>query len=178
MYNQNRPLINSILIGTLYLLFCWSIDYIESLKLVFMGLMLFLPGLTFPLTTTYPLEESQNQTEKRILHTILSVSIYHGSVWLFSGEGRIKWITLLAGFAGSLGYLVITRLILKYRFSFLEIFVTTLFSGLAFLPYELIGREPLLMALAIFLWTIVNGFLINLKYKTTSTNPVYTSCFG
>jgi hypothetical protein len=169
-YNKNKPLINSIIAGLIYFLFSWSVDFNEGIKGLFMALMLFLPGLTFPLTTTYyNLTKDNNEQPKIIIHLILSVIIYHIAVWIFSGEGRLKYITLIAGLFGSFLYLVITKLILKKNFSFGQIVLTAIVSGLSFLPYELIGRELFLLGIAILLWTVINGLTINLEYKKNTT---------
>ena len=165
-YKDNRPLIHSVCTGLFYLLFCWSLEFGNSTKGLFMALMLFLPGLTFPLTTSYyQTEKISNADARRIVHLIFSVAIYHGSVWLFSGEGRIKYITVLAGFSGSLLYLILTKYVLQKKISFIQIILTATISGLTFLQYEMNGREGLFMGLAVCLWTIANGQLLNMEQK-------------
>ena len=165
-YNKNRPLLNSILTGIFYFLFCWSIDFGDATKGLFMILMLFLPGFTFPLTTCYyKTKEIKYSDLNRIVHLVLSVGIYHGSVWLFSGEGRIKYITILAGLLGSLFFLLITKYLLKKEIAILKIVLISILSGLAFLPYELIGRLGILMGLAVIMWTVINGIIINDEYR-------------
>ncbi|HEU5289092.1 MAG TPA: hypothetical protein VFU05_00525 [Cyclobacteriaceae bacterium] len=165
-YRKNRPFINSLLTGVFYFLFCWSIDVGDATKGLFMTLMLFLPGLTFPLTTCYFRTENARYSDSvRIIHLALSVGIYHGSVWLFSGEGRIKYVTILAGLSGSLLFLFVTRYLLKKEIALVQIVLTSVLSGLAFLPYELIGRLGILMGVAVFLWTIVNGLTLNHEYR-------------
>ncbi|MBO9702960.1 MAG: hypothetical protein J7604_22285 [Sporocytophaga sp.] len=161
-YNRNKPLINSIITGIIYFIFSWSVDFNEGIKVLFISVMMFLPGLTFPLVTTYYKLKGEN---KILIHLILSVLIYHCSVWLFSGEGVIKYITIAAGIFGSLLYLIITKLILKRDISFIQIMITSLLSGLAFLPYELIGREGILIGLAILQWNIFNGIVLNHEFK-------------
>lgn len=165
-YKNNRPLLNSILVGLFYFLFCWSIDFGDATKGLFMALMLFLPGLTFPLTTCYYVAEKISQSDiRKIGHLILSVAIYHGSVWLFSGEGRVKYITVLAGFSGSLIFLIVTKYLLRKRISVTQILLVSISSGLAFLQYEIYGREGLFMGVAVFLWTVVNGLILNIEYR-------------
>jgi hypothetical protein len=165
-YKNNRPLLNSILAGLFYFLFCWSIDFGDATKGLFMTLMLFLPGLTFPLTTCYYKTEKNSYSDiQRISHLILSVAIYHGSVWLFSGEGLIKYITVLAGFFGSLVFLIVTKYLLKKEISFVQIILTSILSGLAFLQYEINGRQGIFMGIAVFLWTTINGLSLNIEYK-------------
>jgi hypothetical protein len=165
-YNENKPLLNSILTGILYFLFCWSIDFGDATKGIFMGLMLFLPGLTFPLTTCYyKINDNKYSDLNRIVHLVLSVGIYLGSVWLFSGEGRIKFITILSGFLGSLLFLLVTKFILKKEISIIKIVLISILSGLTFLPYELMGRLGIFMGLAVFLWTVINGMTLNDEYR-------------
>ena len=165
-YDGNKPLINSVLTGIFYFLFCWSLDFGDSFKGLFMGLMLFLPGLTFPLATCYYKNNViKNYDLLRIVHLILSILIYYGSVWIFSGEERIKYITILTGFSGSLLFLLVTKYILKKEIKLIHILFVSILSGLVFIPYEIIGRLGILMGLAVFLWTVINGFLLNLEYK-------------
>lgn len=166
LYKNNRPLLNSILTGLLYLLFCWSLDFGDATKSLFMILMLFLPGLTFPLTTCYNRNENNNySTIKRAGHLVLSVAIYHGSVWLFSGEELIKYITVLAGILGSLFFLLMTKYLLKKNISFIQILLTSIASGPAFIQYEFNGRQGLYMGIAVFLWTVINGLSLNFEYR-------------
>lgn len=165
-YKNNRPLLNSIMTGLLYFFFCWSLDFGDGTKGLFMTIMLFLPGLTFPLTTCYyELNETTYSNIQRISHLILSIIIYHGSVWLFSGEGRIKYITVLAGLLGSLLFLIMTKYILRKNISLLQIILTSILSGLAFLQYEVNGRDGLFMGISVFLWTILNGQMLNFEYQ-------------
>jgi hypothetical protein len=140
--------------------------------------MLFLPGLTFPLTTCYFRTVGDKTADtKKILHIILSIGIYHGSVWLYTGEGRIKFITILAGLFGSLLFQLSAKYILKKNLTFIQIAITAILSGLSFLPYELIGRLGILTGLSVFLWTIINGLLLNIEHKKLHTVNSYNG-FG
>ncbi len=62
-----------------------------------------------------------------------------------------------------------SKLLLKYPFSNPEILITGILSGLAFLPWFFLGGYPSI-GLAILLWTVINGYLFNLKYRTTTAN--------
>lgn len=95
----------------------------------------------------------------------LSVAIYHGSVWLFSGEGRIKYIAVIAGFLGSLFFLILTKYLLRKTISLTQILLTSIGGGLAFLPFELFEGEGLFMGVAVFLWTLVNGLSLNIEHR-------------
>ncbi|MNJ84647.1 hypothetical protein D3C87_21050 [compost metagenome] len=165
IYEKNKPLFNSLLTGAFYFFLCWSVDFENMTKGLLVALMLLLPGLTFPLATCYFGNHSKNSEIRNLLHAILSIAIYHGCAWLFSGEGQVKYITILAGFLGSLFFLLSTRYILKKQIDLIHILLTSVLSGLAFLPYELIGHFGYLIGLAIFLWTIFNGSLLNFAYK-------------
>jgi hypothetical protein len=165
-YKSNRPLLNSLLTGMFYFGFSWSLDFGDGTKGLFMTLMLFLPGLTFPLTTSYYKTTNSSFSEiRKISHLALSIIIYHGSVWLFSGEGRIKYITVLAGLLGSLTFLLATKYILKINISLIRVLLTSVLSGLAFLQYEWNGRQGLVMGISIFLWTLLNGLTLNVEYR-------------
>ena len=165
-YEKNKPLVHSTLTGLFYLIFCWSLDLGEATSLPFMILMQFLPGLTFPLTTCYyKTFELTNKDINKLLHLILSVGIFSGSVWIFSGEGRIKFITILAGFLGSLFFMIVTKYLLKKKLNFFNIAIVAILSGLAFLPFELDKSYTVLLGLYIFLWTFINGLLLNFEYQ-------------
>lgn len=154
------------MMGLFYFLFCWSLDFGDGTKGLFMTLMLFLPGVTFPLTTCYYKKTNTSYSHiQRLSHLVISVIIYHGSVWLFSGEGRIKYITVLAGFFGSLVFLLVTKYLLKRNISLIQIFMTAIASGLAFLQYEINGRNGLFMGIAVSSWTIINGLTLNIEYR-------------
>lgn len=149
-----------------YFGFCWSLDFGDGTKGLFMTLMLFLPGLTFPLTTSYyTITNSSFSDIRKISHLALSVLIYHVSVWLFSSKGRIKYITVLAGLLGSLTFLLATKYILKNNISLFRILSTSVLSGIAFLQYEWNGHQGLFMGISVFLWTLINGLTLNVEYR-------------
>ena len=128
--------------------------------------MLFLPGLTFPLATCYfDLETGNERATRKYAHFVLSVAIYHGCVWLFSGEAQIKYITVLAGFIGSLLFLLATKYLLKKTIPLWQILVAALISGFSFLLFEAIHKTGLWLGIAVFFWTIVNGQLLNLAQQ-------------
>ena len=172
IYIKNRPLINSLVTGLFYFIFTWSIDFSEGIKGLYMLLMLFLPGITFPLLTSYYYLPNDERTIMKIwFHIVLSVLIYHGCVWLYTGEGRVQYITLAAGAVGSLLHLLTTRYILRKQLSLIGIVVVSILSGLVFLPYELQEtKTSLLLATAIFLWTFINGLLLNSEYRVSNVN--------
>jgi len=169
LYKKNKPLIHSILTGAFYLLFWWSLDFGDDTKMLFMILMMFLPGLTFPITTTYYNLKDDGSRDLRVTgHIILSVLIYHGSVWVFSAEGRIEYMTIVAGLSGSLFYLLATKYLLKKNLTYFQITLTSILSGLAFVPCVIkgIGGSAIIYGLSIFMWTIINGQLMNMEYRS------------
>lgn len=166
LYNDNKPLFYSFLTGLCYFLFCWSTDFGDESKLLFSILLMFLPGVTFPLTTCYfNLEAENEKVVRKSVHFALSVAIYHGSVWLFSGEARIKYITMLAGLLGSLLFLLATKYLLNKTITLWQIFVTAFISSLTFLPFEAVNKAGFWLGVAVFSWTIANGQLLNLAYR-------------
>ena len=175
IYDRNRPLINSVLAGFFYFLFCWSLDFSEVAKKLFILLMLFLPGLTFPLTTcNYQANNSKYSEFNRILHLFLSVLIYILSispvgVVLFLGNINYKYISVLSGLVGSLLFLLNTKYLLKKEISIPNIIFTALLSSTTFLPYEIFGQGGMLLGLSIFLWTIINGTTLNSEFKKART---------
>ena len=167
IYTRNRPLLNSILTGLFYFGFCWTIDFGDTTKFIFMSLMLFLPGITFPLTTSFFTKDNEEIDEgNKILHVILSVLIYHGSVWLFSAKGKLMYITIFAGVLGSFLYQLSSKYILKKKLTLVQVYVTAFFSGLSFIPYEFIKVSGLMMGVSVILWTIINGTLLNIEYNS------------
>jgi len=168
-YKNNRPLLNSALTGVFYFLFCWSLDFGDATKGLFITFMLFLPGLTFPLTTCYYKTAKITYSDIRSIgHLVLSVAIYHGSVWLFSGAGRIAYITVLAGLLGSLFFLLATKILLKKNITLSGAGRIAYITVLAFLQYEINGRQALFMGIAVFLWTLVNGLTLNVEYRKSA----------
>ncbi|MFN8415668.1 MAG: hypothetical protein U0U66_05000 [Cytophagaceae bacterium] len=152
--------------GLFYFLFCWYFEYSDTSKAWFIFWMLFLPGVTFPLTTSYYKNGSSYYSlRKKLSHLIVSVVIYHVSSWLFYGESYIRFSSLFAGFIGSFLYLLSIRYMLKKDLSLPIILLVSILSGLAFLPYQMIERYRMFLGLAIFIWTFVNGFVLNREYK-------------
>lgn len=164
-YAANKPLYNSVLFGCFYCIFTLGLDN-EKLGLLYVIVMLFLPGITFPLSTTYFQLPKMERLEIRITaHFLLSIGIYYGAVWLFSADGPYSYFQVLAGFSGSLLYLLCTRFLLYPQMPVLGILATSALSGMSFLLVELMARGRLPLGLSIFLWTIVNGFFMNKEWK-------------
>lgn len=167
IYNKNRPLLNSILTGLFYFLFSWSLYFEESeTEKLYIILMLFLPGLTFPIATCYfETSEIKYSYSEKLLHLILSTGIYFGNLWVFltffRGEGVRP--SILYGLTGSLLFQIMTKYVLRKQITFTQIALTGILSGLSFWLYQL--ENEILGGLSFFLWTIINGQLLNYEYK-------------
>ncbi len=165
-YKSNRPLFNSVLTGLFYFFFCWSIDFGEATVDLFYFLMIFLPGLSFPLTTSYYNVGSLNKLKLRILfHLALSALIYYGVVLLFATEGLMPLGVVLAAFSGSLLFLLVTKYLLRKNISILQIILTAIASGLTFLICDIFDRYGFFIGVSVLLWTLVNGFSMNIEYR-------------
>ena len=162
-YYKNKPLYNSIISGVIYFLFSWSVDFMEITKAPFMVLMFFLPGLTFPLLTCYLKRDYTNYSNIQfIIHLILSILIYYGSVYLF-----IEISSVFGGIMGSLFFQLETKILLKKAITWKQIITTCLLSGIGFIPYQFINHYGVSIGIGILLWTILNGHLLNNAYKKT-----------
>ena len=165
-YKNNRPLVNSIFAGVFYFLFCWSLEFIDAIKLPFILVMPYLPGLTFPLTTCYFKTVTNSLTFiRKISHLTLSILIYFGSVWLTSGEKRMDTLIVVAGFSGSLLFLIATKYLLRKKISDFHILGISVLSGLAFLLCAIDKSNSFYLGLAMLLWTGFNGLILNVEYK-------------
>jgi hypothetical protein len=165
-YKNNRPLVNSIFAGVFYFLFCWSLEFIDAAKLPFILVMPYLPGLTFPLTTCYFKTVTNSLTViQKISHLTLSISIYFGSVWLTSGEKRMDTRIGVAGFLGSVLFLIATKYLLRKKISHFHILGISVLSGLAFLLCAINKSNSFYLGLAMLLWTFFNGLILNVEYK-------------
>lgn len=169
-YQENKPLYNSIIMGVFYFFFGWSIVFNDASRYMFPIFMLFLPGLIFPLFTCYfSNEKKEISTSIIMIHLILSFGIYHGCVWIYTASGRMNYMAILAGFTGSLIFMLSTKFILKKEISLILIFITAMISGAAFVPTKHIGGESILLGLALFIWTVANGILLNYEFRKSNT---------
>ena len=173
-YFKNRPLLFSILTGIFYFLLYWSLDFGAASVGSLMVMMIFLPGLTFPLTTCY--YKSGNikiPIVKNIIHFVLSFGIYIVIFFLFyidyMGGGTGKFAIIFAGLLGSLLFQLLTKYLLKKETTWSQIVLTSILSGLAMLPFVLFGKHGILLGLAVLLWTTINGLLLNNEYKRSTS---------
>lgn len=163
---KNTPLLSSVVFGVFYFLLTAGAHFSRSILELFIFLMLFLPGLTFPFSTFAFSSMSFRYHEIRIvLFIILSVADYYAMVWLYSGEGYYSFLPAAAGFLGALLYHLAAKLLLNAPGALWKIFVTALLSGAAFLPYVFSQSNLLLLGMALLLWTVINGWLINASRK-------------
>lgn len=161
--SKNKPLVYASITGIFYFIFTCAVGLDEAIAKLYATCMLFLPGLTFPIATSYLNLQSITDKEQRItVHFIFSAITYHGVVWLFSHGIREELYMTLAGFTGSFFYLFSTKIFLQKKIPFLLILLTSVVSGFSFLPLALYPK-PILLGLALLLWTITNGTIINYK---------------
>lgn len=164
-HQKNKPLWNSVFMGLFYFEFAWLSVY-ESVATLFLSTMLFLPGITFPLTTCY--YQSKTNTVSRYqkwIHFVCSVGIYHGSCWIFSKFGTIYQIA--SGMIGAFFFLIATKYILNKNIPFSHIFIGTILGGISFIPCIFFGRI-MILSVCLLLWTIFIGYLINLEFKSSN----------
>lgn len=172
-YSKNRPLFYSILTGIIYFLLYWSLDFGSASIGSLLAVMFFLPGLSFPLATSYYHSgKIKNPILKNGIHFVLSFGIYIVIFFLFyldyMGGGTQKYLMLFYGFFGSLFFQLLTKHLLKKEITISQIAVTSFLSGLALLPFILIGKNGIEIGLAVFLWTMINGKLLNDEYQRAS----------
>lgn len=167
---NNKPLVFGLVGGVMLFTICYLSEISDQALLFFFYTMLFLPGITFPISTSYFRLENLNKKKLRIaLHLVISIGIYYGSVRVFNLENEYDWITPFSGFIGSLLYLISTKLILKLRLKFSHIILASVISAISFLPYEIWDNNIKLLGLAILFWTITNSMIINETKKRLPT---------
>ncbi|MBG8555555.1 hypothetical protein [Hymenobacter guriensis] len=162
----------SFLTATFYFILASLVEYSETAKEVFSTLMLFLPGLTFPLASTNLYSKFPNINPILLItHCFCSILIYHGAVWAYSAEQEYFLMPLVGGFAGSFAYSIVTILLLKAPLEKSNVMLAALASGLVFIPY-LSFHNMIALGFALFSWTMINWFII--ERKRTITNVVLT----
>lgn len=176
-YSKNKPLFHSIVAGIFYFLLYWSLDFGSASRGFLTLLMILLPGISFPLTTCYfKTGNFKNPILKNIIHFFISLGIYQIVFFIFYidfvGDGNGKFMIIFAGFLGSFLFQFMTKYLLKKEITFSQIVVTSVLSGIAFIPYVHFGKKGTLLGLAVFLWTIVNGILLNSEYKEANNNTL------
>ncbi len=158
----DHPLLFGILSGVFYFLFTILGGVSDVVGEIWMITMLFLPGITFPLCTCYFNGRTLRNKSLRIgVHLLLSIGIYYSAVWLFTIDGGSSW-SGIAGFGGSFLFLLATKILLNKGFSYRAIIISSILSGLIFVP---VGQNPELgfiaLALGLLLWPTINARAIN-----------------
>ena len=163
---KSKILRNCLIFGFLYFLLTTSIDYIDTFKVFFIIFMQFLPGVTFPISTTNYKQNKISNT-KIVIHLILSVLIYYGNCWLFNYENKFHLSPVFAGFIGSFLYLICSKFILKFELKLKEILIASLISGICFLPNIIFDKYSygITLGFALLTWTLTNGILISRAQK-------------
>lgn len=147
-----------------------SIDFIDTFKFFFIIFMQFLPGLTFPIFTTY-YQKMKTSSVNIALHIILSIFIYYSNVWVYSYERSFEYSPIFAGLIGSLFYQILTKYLLKLETKLVEIIAVALISGIGFIPTIILNGNGFSIGFAILMWTLINGYLMyisqimKLKYE-------------
>lgn len=152
-----------------YFMLCWSINWWEEGKNLFACLMMFLPGLTFPLITC---DYKRLATYKysgfiKVLHLACSAGIYHGCVWIFSGEHSVVYANVLSGSVGSLLFMLLTKYLLRVRLTWIQILYAVVLSGLVMINATMYGTSATGLGVGVMLWTLVNGVLLYYCHNTT-----------
>ena len=167
---KHKIFINSVLFGVLYFMLSLSIDFTDTLKVPFLIFMPFLPGLTFPIFTTY-YQKMKTSSKNIALHIILSIFIYYSNVWVYSYERSFVYSPLFAGLIGSLFYQILSKYLLKIETKTVEIIIVSIISGIGFIPTIILNGNGFSIGFAILIWTLINGYLmcksqiIKLKYE-------------
>lgn len=124
----------------------------------FVVVFLFLPGITFPFTTSYyNLSKLDHYVVRGFVHFLLANGIYQWNVWLFSLENQVAYIHSLNGMLGSFLYLGITVLLLNKDIRLKEFVVSVLLSGASFLLIDVVHEPFFLAGVSVCFWTVVNG---------------------
>ncbi len=172
---DNLPIVSTAITGLFYLILGWNGSKSLEGRELFFGLTAILPGFTFPITTTYFNLGSTIQKLKIGLHLLYSVALYYGIVWLtIASKDGALWV--LVGLIGSLLYLIPTKLILKKKLTYLQIFIGSILSGLIYLPttFLILSKDPLYYGILILLWTVINGVILNIEYRRSITDSSKT----
>ncbi len=157
--------------GFFYLWLSIGAEYNEEIKQAFAIVMLFLPGFSFPFTTTYDPIMVVGKDARIVPHLILSALIYHGNTWIFSLERRYPAIVVATGFTGSLFYLMMTKWMFSLPMPFQSILLIALLSGISFTGFVWPGKNIVPIGIGVFLWTVLNGYYLNLiRIRRTATN--------
>lgn len=158
-FSNNKPLYNSILAGSLYVILLMSANILLLL------LLFFLPGILFPLTTSYFQTRRLNHRSLRVfLHLLLSVTT-HYSCTQIAFPNNWDFSPVAAGFAGSFIYLSSTKYLLKKQLEWVDIALVSVLGGCVFIPWVLDHSGLFPPAFALFSWTVINGWLLNQEYR-------------
>ncbi|MDX2136103.1 MAG: hypothetical protein SFV52_15065 [Saprospiraceae bacterium] len=160
-YQRHQILLNAVLLGAGYLL-AWWVAVLTETRSLFVFLTFLGPGALFPLCTTYIVPDQQPLQDDRIsLHLFLSIGIYWGCFALMTAPSIIPYAESLAGAAGSLLYMLMTRKVLARP---IPIFLTGLTAaasgGVFFWLIEIASLDFVMPGLMLCLWTLLNAALL------------------
>ena len=164
---NSKVLINCLIFGLLYLILCILTEHLDSEFIFgfFLIFMPYLPGVTFPISTT-AYKKIKVSKIYMIIHFVLSVLIYFGACRLLV-RGDFYLSPAIAGFAGSFLYLISSKFILRLELKWIEILLVSLISGICFLPLIFWGDSAgfITVGFAILTWTLANGILLDRVQK-------------
>ena len=178
-YSSHYPLINSIILSFIYLITC-----LDDSNQSFFILILFGPGILFPvLTSYYSLPKLEYKVIRIISHLILSILIYYLAMSIMLqgshyGNNDDVFRSITAGFIGSLFYLLASILLLNMKLNFFLVFACSILSGLSFsvINQGVFSDGPIDTAVPFIFWTILNGAVINFQKKEIITKIGCSKC--
>jgi hypothetical protein len=156
---KNKVVLNSVIFGIFYFILSLSIDFIDTFKVFFIIFMQFLPGLTFPIFTTY-YQKMKTSNITIALHILLSILIYYLNFWIYSYERSFECSPIFAGLIGSLFYQILSKYLLKIETKSVEIIKVAIISGIGFIPTIILNGNGFSIGFAILTWTLINGYLM------------------
>ena len=153
-YHQNKPLFYAILNGVFYFFLHWSMDFGAASQGFLVTMMMFMPGITFPLITSYFKSGNHNiATPKYITYFVLSLVVYlivSFIVYLDTQNALIIFSSMFAGFLGSFLFLLLTKYLLKKQLTRSQIVKTSVLSGLALIPCSFFGKDGIYLGISVF----------------------------
>lgn len=169
-FTDNKPLIGAVLTGVFYFFTLSDLFMPESKWGIFA--VIYFPGITFPLATSYfNTQHLKNRAVFILCHFIFSILLYFGCIVLFFVDSETGVSSIFAGLLGSFVYLAVTTRLHK-EINEKQLLIAAVLSGLAFLPLILsvmIDARGLLRAypigFGVFAWTVINGYVLNSAYK-------------
>ncbi|SDJ71987.1 hypothetical protein [Flavobacterium noncentrifugens] len=157
-------IINSIIFGLIYFLIILSRNYTHQYRHMYVLMMMILPGLTFPLSTTKYGKVGTNMG-KIFLHILCSMVTYYACVLIYVSGSKFIGMAI-AGGVGSFAYLIPTKYLLKLDIHYKNVFLISVISGFSFLPMLVLHGSGFELAFSVLLWTLINGIFMDKVQKS------------